>query len=317
MPDMNLYHRSGGASDPSSDARLRILLLGASGFVGGGLWDFLSARHDVVGTYATRPRPVPGLVQLDLRDEHRLRALAADGFDLVVHAAGLVPLEAAEADPDLAHRLNVRPVDVLLDAVRGSAAKVLFLSSDNVFDGTGAQYTEDDLRRPVNVYGRTKAAAEDLLLDAGGHLVVRIPLVFGRGPWANSFLARLAGATTVARTDLVCAPVYLPSLGPALAELWQHTGVVHYGGRQVVTRFELMSRVGQALGLPSRVVAAHGDEPGARCRRPPRLVLRSTRHPLLGPGLDTALAHFARVSHRAAGRSPGPGGVRRPPGPSD
>ncbi|WP_406195097.1 sugar nucleotide-binding protein [Kitasatospora sp. NBC_01560] len=266
-------------------------MLGASGFVGGGLWTYLTHRHDVVGTFATRP--VAGLVRVDLRDERRLAELVADGFDLVVHAAGLVPLEAAEADPELAHRLNVRPVEVLLDAVRGTAAKLVLLSSDNVFDGTRHQYTEEDRRRPVNVYGRTKVAAEDLLLAEGGHLVVRIPLVFGRGPWSNSFLARLAGPTTTARTDLVCAPVYLPSLGPALARLWDRTGVVHYGGSDVVTRFELMSGVQQALDLPTRVVATSGQEAGAGCRRPPRLVLRSTRHPLLGPALGPALAHLA------------------------
>ncbi|WP_344334015.1 SDR family oxidoreductase [Kitasatospora putterlickiae] len=288
---MTQFWRPSGWAAPPSGPRLRILLLGASGFVGGGLWSRLAERHEVVGTYATRP--LPGMVRLDLRDEPRLAALAADGFDLVVHAAGLVPLEAAEADPALAHRLNVRPVEVLLDAVRGSATRLLLLSSDNVFDGTRPRYTEDDARAPVNVYGRTKTAAEDLLLAEGGHLVVRIPLVFGRGPWANTFLARLSGPTTVARTDLVCAPVYLPSLGPALARLWDRTGVVHYGGADVVTRFELMSRVQRALDLPTRVTPAQEADTPSACRRPPRLVLRSTRHGLLGPGLDEALAHLA------------------------
>ncbi|MFF7456474.1 SDR family oxidoreductase [Kitasatospora sp. NPDC008115] len=284
---MNPFWQPSGWPTPSG-SRPRILLLGASGFVGGGLWTALTPRHEVVGTCATRP--LPGLVRLDLRDEPRLAALAAGGFDLIVHAAGLVPLEAAEADPALAHRLNVRPVEVLLDAVRGSATKLLLLSSDNVFDGTRPRYTEDDPRSPVNVYGRTKTAAEDLLLAEGGHLIVRIPLVFGRGPWANTFLDRLAGPTTAARTDLVCAPVYLPSIGPALERLWDRTGVVHYGGADVLTRFELMSAVRRALGLPTRVVPTEG---GSGCRRPPRLVLRSTRHTLLGPGLDEALAHLA------------------------
>ncbi|MGW6916357.1 SDR family oxidoreductase [Kitasatospora sp. NPDC054939] len=280
-----------GADALPPGRRRRILLLGASGYVGGGLWASWARRHEVVGTFATRP--APGLVPLDLGDEPRLAALAADGFDLVVHAAGLVPLEAAEADPALAHRLNVRPVQVLLEAVRGTGAKLVLLSSDNVFDGTRARYTEDDVRAPVNVYGRTKAAAEDLLLAEGGHLVVRIPLVFGRGPWANGFLARLERPVTAARTDLVCAPVYLPSLGPALERLWERTGVVHYGGGDVVTRFALMSAVQRALDLPTRVVAAAGAEDGA-APRPPRLVLRSTRHGLLGPGLGPALAHLAR-----------------------
>ncbi|MGK4578721.1 SDR family oxidoreductase [Kitasatospora sp. HPMI-4] len=271
---------------------MRILLLGASGFVGGGLWTALSARHEVVGTFAARR--VPGLVPLDLRDERALAGLAGGGgFDLVVHAAGLVPLEAAEGDPGRAHALNVRPVEVLLDAVRTSAAKVVFLSSDYVFDGTRSQYTEDDPRSPVNVYGRTKAAAEDLLLADGTHLVVRIPMVFGRSPWADTFLARMAAPTTAAQTDLVCAPLYLPSLGPALAGLWDRAGVVHYGGGEVVTRFELMTRVQRALGLPTRVVPVRDADIHPDCPRPPRLVLRSIRHALLGPDLDTALAHLA------------------------
>ncbi|MFE7489979.1 SDR family oxidoreductase [Kitasatospora sp. NPDC057541] len=294
---MNRYGQPSGWEAPAGPGP-RILLLGASGFVGGGLWSHLAPRHAVVGTYATRA--TPGLIRLDLRDEARLAALAADGFDLVVHAAGLVPLEAAEADPALARLLNVRPVEVLLDALRGSAAKLVLLSSDNVFDGTRARYTEADPRSPVNVYGRTKAAAEDLLLAEGGHLVVRLPLVFGRGPWANTFLARLAAPTTPARTDLVCAPVYLPSIGPALARLWHRTGVLHYGGADVVTRFELMSRVQRALDLPTRVVPVRGPQAHAECPRPPRLVLRSTRHRLLGPALDTALAHLT-----AQGRGPG------------
>ncbi|MFB6892023.1 SDR family oxidoreductase [Kitasatospora sp. NPDC056327] len=294
---MNRYGRPSGWDAPRvtpSDSRPRILLLGASGFVGGGLWEGWTPRHTVVGTYATRP--APGLVRLDLRDEARLAALAADGFDLVVHAAGLVPLEAAEADPALAHRLNVRPVEVLLEALRGSAAKLLLLSSDNVFDGTLSRYTEADRPCPVNVYGRTKAAAEELLLAEGGHLIVRIPLVFGRGPWANTFLSRFASPTTAARTDLVCTPVYLPGIAPALTELWHRTGVVHYGGADVVTRFELMSRVQRALDLPTRVVPAHGPAAGSACPRPPRLVLRSVRHPLLGPALDSALAHLAATA---------------------
>ncbi|MFE2728234.1 SDR family oxidoreductase [Kitasatospora sp. NPDC059327] len=291
---MDRYGRPDGWAAPRespSGSRPRILLLGASGFVGGGLWSEWAPRHTVVGTYATRP--APGLVRLDLRDETRLAALAADGFDLVVHAAGLVPLEAAEADPALAHRLNVRPVEVLLEALRGSAAKLVLLSSDNVFDGTRPQYTEADPRSPVNAYGRSKVAAEDLLLAEGGHLIVRIPLVYGRGPWANTFMSRLAAPTTVARTDLVCAPVYLPSIAPAVARLWHRTGVVHYGGADVVTRFELMSRVQRALDLPTRVVAAREPAAGSGCRRPPRLVLRSTRHRLLGPTLDSALTHLA------------------------
>lgn len=269
----------------------RILLLGASGYVGGGIWTALSERHEVVGTCGHRE--VDGLVRLDLRDEPALRALLRDGFDLVIHCAGLVDLATVQAQPELAHQLNVTSVRMVRDALRGTATKLVLLSSDNVFDGTRESYSELDTPAPVNVYGRTKLAAEKLLSEEDRHLVVRIPMIFGRSPWRDAFLGRFARPRTPAQTDLWCTPVYLPSLGPALEQLWGYTGVVHYGGAEVLTRFELMSRVQRALDLPTQVVPVRNDDAFTGVRRPARLVLRSVRHQLRGPDLDHALTDLA------------------------
>lgn len=272
---------------------MRILLLGASGYVGGALWQALSARHTVVGTYSARP--APGLTGLDLRDREALRGLLSTGFDLVVHAAGLIDLSAAEQQPSLAHELNAASVAAVRDAVRGTATRIVLLSTDNVFDGTAEEYTEDDERNPVNVYGRTKAAAEDALRADDGHLIVRIPLVYGRSPFADRFMDRFRAPVTRAQDDVVCAPLYLPSLAPALEQLWDRTGTLHLGGPEVLTRYALMSRIAAALGLPTEVVPVSNDEAfPPPPRRPARLVLRSLHHGLLGPDLETSLEDLAR-----------------------
>jgi dTDP-4-dehydrorhamnose reductase len=276
----------------------RILLLGASGFVGGGLWTALSARHEVVGTCSSRD--VDGLLRLDLRDAAALAELVRRDFDLVIHCAGLVDLVAAETAPELARRLNVESVRTVRDALRDSPTTVVLISTDNVFAGTAEAYTELDEPGPVNAYGRSKLAAEQVLAEDPRHLVVRIPMIFGRSPWRDAFLRRFADPRTPAQTDLWCAPVYLPSLGPALERLWDRTGVVHYGGADVVTRFELMSAARRVLDLPTEVVPMRNDEASGGPRRPTRLVLRSVRHDLLGPGLDAALADLAAATR--AGR---------------
>ena len=279
--------------------RRRILLLGASGFVGGGLPASLAGRHDVVGTCSQRE--VPGLLRLDLRDEPALETLVRQDFDVVIHCVGLVDLPSAEAAPELAHRVNVESVRVVRDALAGTPTKLVLLSSDNVFDGTRDHYTELDPPAPVNVYGRTKVAAERVLAQDPQALVVRIPMVFGRSPWRDAFLRRFARPQTPAQTDLWCAPVYLPSLGPALETLWNHTGLVHYGGREVVTRFELMSRTQRALDLPTEIVPVFNNDAFTGVRRPVRLVLRSVRHDLRGPALDPALADMS--DHAGTGAS--------------
>lgn len=277
---------------------LTILLLGASGYVGGGIWAGLAGRHRVTGTFAVRE--VPGFERLDLQDERALAGMAGRGFDLVVHAAGLVDLEAAEADPALAWRLNVRSVELLLQALRGTRTRLVYLSTDNVFDGTREAYIEADMPAPLGVYGRTKLAAEERVLKAG-QLVVRIPIVYGRSPFADRFLARFAGPVTRAQTDIVCAPLHLPSLAAALEQLWHRQGLLHLGGAEVMTRLELMRRIRDALRLPTEIVPVRNAELPSGRLRPPRLVLRSLHHALQGPDLDTALAD--RAAWAAAGAS--------------
>jgi dTDP-4-dehydrorhamnose reductase len=275
---------------------VRILLLGASGLAGGVLWrDWTAAGHDVLGTRHRGDGP-SRFVRLDLLDDAALWKLVEGPFDLVVHAAGMVDLATVQARPELAWRTNVRSVGVLLEALAGSTAKLVFLSSDNVFDGTRDTYDERDEPSPINVYGETKAAAERLVAGVPGHLVVRIPMLFGASPFSDKFLARFAGERTPAQTDVVCAPLYLPSLGSGLQRLWHHVGLVHYAGAQVLTRFELMSRIQRALGLDSEVVPVRDADARTAVRRPPRLVLRSERHDLQGPGLDEALAHWTRTT---------------------
>ncbi|MDQ6614180.1 MAG: sugar nucleotide-binding protein, partial [Actinomycetota bacterium] len=249
--------------------------------------------HEVVGT--CRTDDIPPLVRLDLRDHDNLRNLARQGFDIVLHSAGVVDIAAAEADTELAWEVNVRSVAVLLETLRGSPTRIIFVSSDNVFDGTRDWYVESDRACPINAYGGTKVAAEQLLAEAN-HLSVRIPIVYGRSPWSDRFLARFAARVTPAAVDLVCAPLYLPSLPAALERLWDLEGVVHLAGSEVVTRFELMAKVQAALDLPTTVVPVGNDETPAGAKRPKRLVLRSIRHDLAGPDLDTALAHLSRDS---------------------
>jgi dTDP-4-dehydrorhamnose reductase len=271
----------------------RILLLGASGYVGGGLWSSLSPRHLVTGTCSSRN--VADLIPIDLRDETALAALAQQGFDLVIHAAGLVDLEQCEANPPLAHDLNVRSVEVLIQALRDTPTRLVYLSSDNVFDGRLDGYTEDDPPTPLTVYGHSKVAAEDLL-KGSQHLVVRIPIVYGRSPFSDRFFQRFRKERTLAQTDIVCTPLYLPSLAPALEQLWDNSGLLHFGGSEVMTRYALMSRIRDALNLPTEIVPVRSAElPGGQLR-PPRLILRSNRHSLSGPRLEEALADLGKLA---------------------
>ncbi|MFD3593010.1 SDR family oxidoreductase [Nocardia sp. NPDC058640] len=270
---------------------MRILVLGASGFVGSALHAHFAAHHEVVGT----SRGGHGLTPVDLADADAVRALVGQGFDLVIHTAGVVDLGAAQRDPAAAFAANVAPMVPLLDAIGG--AKLIYLSTDNVFDGTHDHYDETAARAPINVYGETKVAAEDLVLAHDRHLVVRLPLVYGRSPLSNKFLARYAASEIAARTDIVCNPLYLPALAPALEQLVDESGVVHIAGTETLSRYELMVRVRDRLAAPARIVATDRLSAVQDCPRPLRLVMRSNRHSLTGPDVDTALDDLCSNHH--------------------
>jgi dTDP-4-dehydrorhamnose reductase len=270
---------------------VRILVLGASGYVGGAVHAALSQRHEVTGT--SGQHRVPGLHPLDVRDEPALRNLVTGPYDLVIHSAGLPDLSTSQRDPALARALNARSTEVIVDALAGRPTKLVYFSSDNVFPGTAEAYTEDDKRSPINAYGESKLAGEDATFTDPRHLVVRLPLMYGPSPYADRFLDRLSAPVTKAQTDITCAPLYLPSLPHALEALAHHTGVIHLAGPDVVTRYELMTRIQQALALPTEVVPVREADSPDPTLRPRRLVLRSVRHTVTGTPLDQALTAFA------------------------
>jgi dTDP-4-dehydrorhamnose reductase len=270
--------------------------LGASGFLGSGLFEHLRERHDVIGTALYSQRP--GLLRLDLRDARATAEMLRRGFDLVIHAAGLVDLAVAECDPELAWAVNARSARTVAASTR---ARVVYISTDNVFAGTSVSYVESDVPEPINVYGRTKLYAERVFTAVGEHTVLRLPLLVGGGP-RDKFLARFAGPRTRAQTDIVTNPVYLPDLFADLDRLWHLRGVVHYGGATALSRYELMLAVQRSLRLDTEVIPMAGTDVAPGRLRPKRLVLRSNRHACAGRGLDEMLADLAHIALKTGDR---------------
>ena len=171
----------------------RILILGASGFIGGYLHGALSrAGHQVTGT--CHSHPAPELVPLDLLDAAALRALMAEVRpDLVVFLSGTKAVERCEQDPAYAVDLNVQTVRNYLGACETAGLKpaTVFFSTDYVFDGMRGAYRPGDAVGPRTVYGATNLLAERLLAVAGlPGVLLRVSAVMGRSGGFFQWLVR-------------------------------------------------------------------------------------------------------------------------------
>ncbi len=149
-----------------------ILLIGSTGQVGFELERALAPLGRL---------SVPRRSELDLTNAGSIRgAIASIRPDVIVNAAGFTIVDDAEAQPDLAMKLNAAAPGVIAEAAENAGALLIHYSTTYVFDGTRrAPYTEEDTPNPVNAYGRSKLAGERAVAAAcRHHLILRANWVY-------------------------------------------------------------------------------------------------------------------------------------------
>jgi dTDP-4-dehydrorhamnose reductase len=236
------------------------------------------------------------LEPVDLTDaEATRRALAAADPEVIVHAAALSRAEEVRKDPVRAHAVNVEATRRLAQWCAERSRRMVYTSSDLVFSGSRAWNREDDPATPIMEYGRTKRAAEPLVLAVPRGLVARLSLLYGptrmgRAVYYDNAVAALRrGEPQTFFEDEFRTPLDLATAAWALARLagTEARGVVHVGGAERVTRFVMMRRVAAALGLdPALVRANRQSDVAAPEPRPADVSLDSERLVALLPALE-------------------------------
>lgn len=197
----------------------------------------------------------------------------------IVHAAAIGRADHCQERPEEAERVNARLPGELARLCHERGLRLVALSTDLVFAGDRAFVREVDPASPLNVYGRTKLAGEEAVLEAcPAAAVARVALVLGRGHGARGTStesvawALRAGRAVRLFTDEYRTPVDAGSLADGLERLLEKggTGRYHLGGPERLSRYELGLRVARVLGLPEAGIEAarQGEYAGAELRAP-------------------------------------------------
>ncbi len=263
---------------PESQKIVKLLITGASGQLGTDL--VLSAQtsgHQVVAT---------GHNDLDITNKSQVdRRVGEAKPDAIIHAAAWTAVDACESDPQKAMGVNRDGTANIVWAAREAGARVIYISTDYVFDGTKTTpYIESDLPNPQSVYGASKLAGEqqlDLTIDQ----IVRISWVCGEhGANMVKTILRLAASspTLTFVDDQIGSPTFTSDAAPAIVELAtsDSAGIWHLTNQGSTSWFGFARDVLTSSGLDANRVIATTTEllkPARPAKRPANSVLDNAR----------------------------------------
>lgn len=260
-----------------------ILVTGANGQLGNSI-------RVLTGQYPQYNFLFTDVDTLDITDPAAVKAAVKDNqVNYIINCAAYTAVDKAEDNEELCRRLNSFAVCVLGEAAREAGAKMIHISTDYVFSGTGYRpYKETDGTRPVSVYGRTKLAGEEGLMEVCPDAVI-IRTAWLYSEFGSNFVK------TVLRLgkerdelgfvfDQIGTPTYAGDLAAIILSVVTADekgafvpGIYHYSNEGVCSWYDFTVKILQIAGIDCRIRPIETKDYPTKAVRPPYSVLNKSK----------------------------------------
>lgn len=259
---------------------MNILVTGANGQLGNEM-RALSAENPQYTYFFT------DVQELDICNEEAVQAYVNDNeIDIIVNCAAYTAVDNAEDHPELCDRLNNIAPGYLARAAQGRGAAMIQVSTDYVFDGTAhTPYTEEEPTCPDSVYGSTKLAGEQNVLDCCERaMVIRTAWLYSI--YGNNFVKTMIRLGKERESlgvifDQIGTPTYANDLARAIYAAINKgvvRGVYHFSNEGVCSWYDFTVAIHRLAGITScKVKPLHTAEYPSKAARPPYSVLDKTK----------------------------------------
>jgi dTDP-4-dehydrorhamnose reductase len=228
---------------------MNIIVIGASGLVGSAIYKSLIDQNEVVGTY--NKYKIENLKKLDLTDSIKTaNFFKSRDWDIIVCCSALTNVDYCEKHPNESYLNNVVAIENLLNSQQNSKAKIIYISTDYVFNGKNGPYSERDLTDPISIYGKHKLIAENIIMGhSKNNVVIRVTNVFGPEYRNKNFLNRLLflnnSEKLLVSSDQYATPIYSFDIGKLVRLIISSggCGLYHLGGYEYITRQDIIDLV--------------------------------------------------------------------------
>jgi dTDP-4-dehydrorhamnose reductase len=250
----------------SAQLKRSFLITGVSGLLGLNLAKQLTLQGAAVyGCSSGKEVRLEGLnyFSFDIRDADRLKTRVLElAPEVIVHCAAATNVDWCEMNPAEVFAINAQPCFDLATMANQLGAGLVLVSTDSVFDGLRGSYTEDDEPRPLNVYARSKLAAERLVSGrAERWTIVRANLYGWNGQPKKSLAEWIveelqAGRAITGFEDVIFAPLLATELAELLTKLAvsERHGLYHAGTRNAVSKYEFAALLAKICGLEKNLI---------------------------------------------------------------
>jgi len=242
---------------------MKILITGAEGLLGSNLSIMYSNEHEVYATGRNKP-DIPNCMnyKLDITEKKDLNLIIDEKPDLIVHCAALVNVDYCEDHPDEAEKLNYLGTKNIAEASKEAGCYLVHISTDAVFDGKKGYYSEKDQTHPLNVYGKTKLKAEQIVQHIDGKYVIIRTNIYGwnrknKESLAEWMICKLENNELLhAIKDIYFSPILVNNLGDAILELYnlKFNGILNVAGTEICSKLEFAKKIAEIFNLNQHLI---------------------------------------------------------------
>ena len=242
----------------------RVLIIGAGGLVGNRAYNMMRDRFEVYGTYNTHPFESDNIYRMNcINRSETFELFSKVKPDLVIDTHALNNVDYCESHREESWLINVEGTKNLAEACKIYGSKLVFFSTDYVFDGEKMHYTEKDKPRPLNYLGMNKFISEQMLYAFQlNHLTVRTSVIYGHGGmnkqnFVKWLITKLRNGEEVSIvTDQKNNPTYADNIIDQIIQLYKknQTGIFHITGRECVSRYDFAIKAAEVFNLDKKLI---------------------------------------------------------------
>lgn len=239
----------------------KILITGGSGFLGGYLVKTAITKFDTIATYFRNLPDYNNITwqHIDLTDAASMRKMIETVRpQIIIHNAAMTNVDLCEQQKRRTEQTNIKACELLSKYSAEIGARIIYISTDLVFDGDAPPYSEKDLPNPLSFYGWSKWQGEAALAANNSNcVIVRPAIMYGpRAILGNSFSEWMRTSWQTKKmtklfTDQFRTPIYAGNLAQAILELAEHsfTGIIHLAGSERINRYQFGLLLAQQLNV--------------------------------------------------------------------